>query len=203
MNPVTPICIPMVPPFEYTDNVPFLITTEKLMDPLSCIGEILFAILAVTAPSAARTIGKYPNNNASDSSGRVSGVAGIEKFRTGSDVCTSPDDTTYVKPGFIVLSADIKDHPRLSIVIYSIDGTFLTGTHSQIAKICKYERYVLSADPLSPTLGELVRKHRRRELVVNSMTSHPVPRKYGVSVLFTPTVKPITSPFTNFGWKFR
>lgn len=136
MNPVTPICIPAVPPCEYTDNVPSLISTKKLKDPLGCIGEaLLFAIVAVTVPSAARTIGKYPNNNATDSSGRVSGVAGIEKLRTGSDVCTSPEDTMYVKPGFIVLSADIKDHPRLSIVIYFVDSTFLTGTHSQIAKI--------------------------------------------------------------------
>lgn len=136
MNPVTPICNPAVPPPEHTDNVPSLITTEKLMVPLCCIGEVLlFVIVAVTVPSAARTIGKYPNNSATDSSGRVSGVADIEKCRTGSDVCTTPDDTTYVKSGFIVLSADIKDHPRLSIVIYFIDSTFLTGTHSQIAKI--------------------------------------------------------------------
>lgn len=135
MNPVTPICNPTVPPLEYTDNVPSLITTEKLMVPLCCIGEVLFVIVAVTVPSAARTIGKYPNNSATDSSGRVSGVADIEKCRTGSDVCTTPDDTTYVKPGFIVLSADIKEHPRLSIVIYFVDSTFLTGTHSQIAKI--------------------------------------------------------------------
>lgn len=135
MNPVTPICIPAVPPPEYTDNVPSFITTEKLMDPLCCIGEVLFAIIAVTAPSAARTIGGTIIWIFADSSGRVSGVADIEKCRTGSDVCTTPDDTTYVKSGFIVLSADIKDHPRLSIVIYFIDSTFLTGTHSQIAKI--------------------------------------------------------------------